>query len=196
MNGRGGVRFWAVGTFALCLLLAACGTSAGQTGKEAGPGTASRPEVKRTDQPPTVVRSTASAPCFEGTALIGNAAGAIDFRVRCKPRQAGEEMSFFVTRAPLQGQGKPGIRGFRRRPSLSSPNGQRFGRCAGFSGSGISCSLRSSQFTLVEGRIWVDAQTRCDYEVVLTVSPPQSCRSDCAADQRVFTIFAGRPQGC
>lgn len=196
MNGRGGVRFWAVGTFACCLLLAACGTSAGQTSEEAGPGTASQSEAKRTSRPPAVVRSNTSAPCSEGTARIGKPAGAIDFRVRCKPRQAGEETSFFVTRAPLRGQGKPGIRDFRRHPLLSPSNGQRFGRCKGFSGSGISCSLHPSQSTLVEGRIWVAAKTRCDYEVVLTVFPPQSCRSDCAADQRVLTIFAGRPQGC
>ncbi len=189
-------RFWAVGTLISCLLLAACGTSVGQTSKVADPGTASRSEAERTGRPPAVVRSTASAPCFEGTAQIGKPAGAIDFRLRCNPRQADEVMSFFITRAPLKGQGKPGIRGFRRRPALSPANGQRFGRCAGFSGSGISCSLRSSQSTLVEGRIWVNAKTRCDYEVVLTVSPPQSCRSDCAADQRVLTIFAGRPHGC
>ena len=158
-------------------------------------GTVSRLDVPRTDRKPAL-RRTVSAPCFMGTALVGNAAGAIDFRVRCKPRQAGEEMSFYVTRAPLQGQGKPGIRSFRRRPRLLPANRQRFGRCSGFSGSGISCSLRPSRSTLVQGRIWVNAQTRCNYEVVLTVSLPRTCRSDCVADQQVLTIFAGRPQGC
>jgi hypothetical protein len=143
------------------------------------------------------VRPGTSVSCAEGIALLGEAAGAIDFRVRCKPRQPPEEMSFFVTRAPLHGQGKPGIRGFRRRPSLSPPDGQhRFGRCTGSSGGGIGCFLRSSRSTLVEGRVWVDARTRCDYELMLTAASSRPCRSDCAADQQVLTIVAGRPRGC
>jgi hypothetical protein len=143
------------------------------------------------------MRSSAAVPCGEGSALLGEAAGAIDFRVRCKPRQPGQEMSFFVTRAPLHGQGKPGIRSLRRHPRLSPPDGRhRYGRCTGFSGSGIDCSFRASQVTLVEGRIWVKARTKCDYELIVTAPAAHSCRSDCTADQQVLTIFAGRPRGC
>jgi hypothetical protein len=196
MNGQGGFRAWAVGMLACCLLLAACGTSAGQTSEETVSSASPPSAAKQTDPTPTV-RSNASAPCSEGSALLGGAAGAIDFRVRCKPQQPGEEMPFSVSRSPLRGQGKPGIRGFRRHPSLSPPDGQhRFGRCNGSSGGGIGCSLRSSGSVLVKGRIWVDARTRCDYELVMTVSPSQSCRSDCTADQQVLTIFAGKPRGC
>ena len=142
-------------------------------------------------------RPVGSVPCYEAGALLGKAPGAIEFRVRCKSRQAGEEMSFFVSRAPLHGQGKPGIHGFTRRPRLAPRDGvHRFGRCLGSSGGGIACSLRSSKSTLVRGRLWVDPPSRCDHELTVTVSSSPPCGSVCTADLQVRTLFAGRPRGC
>ena len=121
MIGKDLSHCWVIGALTCCLLLAACGSSTRQTGAETASATVTRPDTQAIESMP-VTRSTASVSCFKGITLLGNAAGAIDFRVRCKPRQTGEELSFFVTRAPLQGQGKPGIRDFRRRPRLSPPN--------------------------------------------------------------------------
>lgn len=197
MIGHRAFRLWVVAALAGFLLIAACGASSGQDTEEAGSLITSRPAAKRSGANLPEL-SRVPAPCSEGSAALGQPAGAIDFHVRCKSQKPGEETSFFVTRAPLHGQGSPGIHAFQRHPSLSGPNGRhRFGRCIGFSGGGISCSLRSDRSTLVNGRIWVDAETRCDFELIITASSPsRPCRSDCTAVQQVLTILAGRPPGC
>jgi hypothetical protein len=138
--------------------------------------------------------------CFAGTVRVGPRAGALDFRARCHPTAPSGDISVAVSRVTLGGSKFVLIRAFRRFPSLKGSGGVRRSRCVRARGSSgqILCRASVEGSAVLEGRIWVAPEERCETDVQLVSSPShEQCRGVCASiAPPTILIASGRPRGC
>jgi hypothetical protein len=122
--------------------------------------------------------------CSSGSVWLNqDAAGAIDFRVRCKREPAESAVWFGIMRTPFGEQGKLGIRAFRKRPVVVAADGSRtFGMCMVIHTS-VACRSHVDKPILFLGRIWVNPKTQCDFQFsifnltteIIASSKPRGC---------------------
>lgn len=146
-------------------------------------------------------KAAASRPsCFAGSAWLGPSAGAIDFRVRCRPTAPGGRINVAVSRAtPDESRFAP-VKAFRRFPLLKGDVEARRGRCVRDTRSTgqILCRAKIEGSAVLEGRIWVGVKGRCESDVRLVSSPShERCRGVCTSVLPGSTLIAsGPPRGC
>jgi hypothetical protein len=181
---------------ALAIVALGLGNLFGLTGGEAGAwrgsgadSTAENPEYS----PPR-------PSCFAGGASLGQRAGAIDFWARCQPTAASGDVGLSVSRATLDELQFLPLKAFRRFPPLKGSGDVRRGRCVRVKRSSgeLNCSARIKGSAVLEGRIWVEADGRCEGSVQLVSSPSyEPCKGVCASVLPGSTLIAsGPPRGC
>ncbi len=194
--------FWAIVLIAVASGAFACGS--GSHGEESSAAMTATSGGKSSPADPQVAGKARSAVTKEGiphcssgsVRLSPDAPGAIDFRVRCAPPSRESTIRFALGRAPLSGQGKPGIRAFRHYPPIiGGDKTRRFGLCRTSFG-GLACSARTKESVLVLGRIWVNPKTRCDFEVVISSAVERRCNGECPANSIAVILASGKPKGC
>jgi hypothetical protein len=161
-------------------------------------------EVRRSTAPPFSTGSVrASSPrpsCFGGKVWLGSRVGAIDFQARCRPTSHSGEISIELSRVTPEESAFVPIRAFRRVLLVKGAPGVRRGRCvrANRTNGEILCSARVEGSAVLEGRIWVVAEGRCDSNIQLVSHPSvEPCRGVCSPVLPGSTLIAsGKPRAC
>ena len=179
----------------------ACGTDSGGESVAAttDTGHSSPPKQSRRGDTGRSAEGKKSSCSSASVRLSPAAPAAIDFNVRCKSTSEESTVRFAVSRASIDGQEKPGIRAFRRRPTVVAVDGsQRYGLCRKTAFGELDCSAEADRSVLVSGRLWVNPKTLCDFEVVvfLYMSPDCKYGSVCPGKAVRVTLAQGRPRGC
>lgn len=139
--------------------------------------------------------------CFAGSVWLAPRAGAIDFRAHCRATAPSGDINVAVSRTtPDELQFLP-IQAFRHFPFLKDKNGARRGRClrARRSSNGeILCSAKVKRSAVVEGRIWIAPEERCEAFIQMASSPSHKpCKEVCGQVLPASTLIVrGRPRGC
>jgi hypothetical protein len=134
--------------------------------------------------------------CTSANVRLGGSPGAVDFKVRCRPRPGERTVSFEVSRAPVPGDASTGIKAFRHRPVATFADGSRtHGKCQIVSDD-LVCRALTEQSVLVSGRIWVNPETRCDFEVIISGAIRRHCTEICSAVSKRVIITSSLPRGC
>lgn len=157
------------------------------------------------DQVPgyTAEKGETSSPrpsCFAGRTWLGPKAGAVEFRARCRPTASSGRISVVVSHVMSGGSQLAPVKAFRRFPLLKGRGGVRRGRCVRErrSRQQILCRARIKGSAVLEGRIWVEAEGRCEGSIQLVSSPSyEPCTGVCAPVLPGSTVIAsGPPRGC
>lgn len=152
---------------------------------------------------PTAEKGEASSPrpsCFSGSVWLGPRPGAVDFRARCRPTAPSGSISVAVSHVTNGGSQFAPVTAFRRFPQLKGSGDVWRGRCVRDrrSNEQILCSARIKGSAVLEGRIWVEAEGRCEGSVQMVSSPSyEPCTGVCASVLPGSTLIAsGPPRGC
>lgn len=189
-------RLLVIGVLAVGFI--ACGASAGGNGSSAATApTADQFSPAQSRMPMQGQRTkNGTVACTSANVRLGGSSGAVDFKVRCKPRPKERAVSFEVSRAPVRGDASAGIRAFRHRPVVTFADGSRtHGKCQIISDD-LVCRALTEQSVLVSGRIWVNPETQCDFKVVISGAIRPHCTEICSASSRRVIITSGLPHGC
>lgn len=190
-------RTLSVDVVALAIVALGLGHLFGLVGGDAG---ASRGKVAGSTAEPPREYSQPRPSCFAGGVSLEPRAGAIDFWARCRPTAASGDVGLSVSRTtPDELQFLP-LKAFRRFPLLKGSGDVRRGRCARDrrSSGQILCRAKVKGSAVLEGRIWVVAEERCESNIQLVSSPSyEPCRGVCASVLPGSTLIAsGPPRGC
>lgn len=161
-------------------------------------------EAPRSNEPRSAPeKGEASSPrpsCFAGSMWLGPREGAIHFRARCRPTAPSGTIDVAVSRVTLAETQLVPLRAFQRFPLLKGTGAVRRGRCVRErrTHGQILCGAKVKGSAVLEGRIWVRADERCESNIQLVSGPSyEPCRGVCTAVLTAPTlIVSGLPRGC
>ncbi len=192
--GINAARLLALGALALGLSCCGSGSDSNTARAQAPPPSPVPVEYERRKKVPP------SGGCGAAMVQLGEAPGAIDFTLKCRPYRRREFMLLAVGLSPIEPGNEVRIRDFRQHPQIKEAGSPlRYGTCSRYGG-GLGCSARAHAVIAINGRLWVKAGSECDSMVEITESrPAQPCPngSVCAAsDAPAAVVVKMRPRGC